>query len=353
MTAKVAIVELQNNDYKAALARALDLLGGLGELNDPTHPVTIKVGLFDPQQHHHTAVEGVGAIAAAFDRAPRVFLAESDNYCGPALERLERFSALFDERVTPASLSGDPQARVRTIAGEEMALGSLLFKPNVFVSTHVLRTFTRGSILKNLFGCTPMVKKSPYHKNEIFARQLADIFEAAGGIDLAVLDGAHLFFNASDKKMPMGILAVSRDALALEVVGMLLAGVKPEKNPAVQEFTRRGLGEADINAIEIAGVSAAEFAALRKRHRELKKQAAAAPRLPGVSDSIDLLVKEGWFKTFRCTDEVVEALQARGVSNATRVLVETTMKRRLGKNLERVKEGAGRGAPWMYRALAE
>lgn len=352
MAAKVAIVEL-NDDYSAALAAALDLLGGLDDLNDPSRPVTIKVGLFDPKQHHHTAVEGVGAIAAAFDRAPRVYLAESDNYCGKALDRLERFSALFDGRVVPASLSDDPQARRMTISGEEMALGSVLFKPNVFVSTHVLRTFTRGSILKNLFGCTPMVKKSPYHKNEIFARQLADIYEAAGGIDLAVLDGRYIFFGASDKAAPMGILAVSRDAAALEVVGMLLAGVKPEKNPTLAEFARRGLGETDIDAIEIVGVSPAEFAALKKRHRALKKQIDAAPRLPGVSDSIDLLVKEGWFASYRCADEVVEVLKSRGVSNATPALVETTMKRRLGKNLERVKEGEGRAAPWMYRALAE
>ena len=350
MTATVAIVFIDQN-YSAALRRALDLLGGTADLNLANREVTIKIGLFDPKQHHHTCVEGVQAIVDAFDQAPRVYLAESDNYCGPALERLERFRPVFSERVVPASLSDPTQAELRAIAGGEMALGSVMFKPRVFVSTHVLRTFIRGSILKNLFGCTPMVKKSAFHKNTIFCAQLADIFEAVGGIDLAVLDGTNLFFNASDKLLPMNILAVSRDAVALEVVGMLLAGVKPEKSPVIQEFVRRGLGEGDINNIQIVGVSAAEFTQLKRRHKELKKMIAAAPKLPGVSDTIDILVEAGWFGAARCVPEVVVELQQRGVTNATPALVETTLKRRAGKTLERAKEGEGRSAPWLYKAL--
>lgn len=348
MSARVAIVPI-DNDYPGALTRAVELAGGIHDLNTPDRAVTIKIGLFDPKQEHHSTIETVGAIAGLFDRAPCITLAESDNYCGGALERLERFRPLFSERVRPGSLSGDPQARRMMIAGEEMALGSLLFKPNVFVSTHVLRTFSRGSILKNLFGCTPMVKKAPYHTNSIFAAQIADIYEAAGGIDLAVLDGTRLFFNASDINAPMNILAVSRDALALEVIGMLLAGVKPEKNPVVAEFARRGLGESDPGQIEIVGVSETEYAALGKRRREFKKLVDARPRLPGISDTIDRLVEEGWFAAERSAPEVVAELQARGVTNATRPLVESTLKRRLSKNLERRQEGEGRGAPWLYR----
>jgi hypothetical protein len=356
MVTKVAVVPI-NQDYPAALRRAVALIGGIDDLNQPEREVTVKIGLFDPRQRHHVTLETLGEIIAVFDRAPCVHLAESDNYCGEALPRLERFRPLFSERAVPASLTGDPQARRVTLAGEEMALSPLLFKPNVFISTHVLRTFTRGSILKNLFGCTPVVQRSKYHKNEIFARQIADLFEAAGGIDLGVLDGTDLFLGASDKRVPMGVLAVSRDALALEVVGMTLAGVKPEKNPVIQEFARRGLGESDLKRIEIVGVTPAELSALHRQRRELKKLIDAEPRLPGVSSTIDTLVSEGWFDINRCAPEVVSVLQERGVSNATLALVEATLRRRAGKNLERVKEGAAegqaRGAPWLYRRKEE
>jgi hypothetical protein len=47
----------------------------------------------------------------------------------------------------------------------------------------------------------------------------------------------------------------------------------------------------------------------------------------------------------------VQVLLDRGVSNATKPLVETTLKRRAGKNIERLREDGDRRAPWMYRAL--
>lgn len=106
-----------------------------------------------------------------------MYLAESDNCCGKALDRLERFSGLCGERVSLCSFSDDPQARAMAIAGGEMALSHVLFKPHMLVSTHVLRTFEKGSVLKNLFGCTPMVQKAKFHKTEIFASQLCDIYE--------------------------------------------------------------------------------------------------------------------------------------------------------------------------------
>lgn len=344
MSKKVAVVSI-DNDYARALARAVALLGGVDALNTPERAVTIKIGLFDPRQHHHTAVEAVRAIIGLFDQSQQIFLAESDNYCGRALDRLERFRDLFNERVSPASLSDDPQAVVRTIAGEEMALGHVLMKPYVLISTHVLRTFTKGSILKNLFGFTPAVQKARYHKNEIFANLIADIYEAAGGIDLAVLDGAYLHYNASEKNVQMNVLVVGRDALAVEVVGMTLAGLKPEKLPVIQEFARRGLGESDIQQIEIVGMSTEEFVALKKRRKDLVKTMNAAPKIPGLSKTVDLLAVEGWFDLPRCLPEVVEELKARGVPNVTRELVATTLRRRVGKNLEKIQDGAD----WNFR----
>ncbi len=344
MSAKVAVVPIQA-DYAAALRQAIDLVGGIAPFNTPTREVTIKIGLFDPRQHHHSSIEAVRAIIDAFDRSPRIYLAESDNYCGKALDRLQRFCDLFTERVAPFSLSDDPLAKRVAIAPGEMELSHVLFKPNVLVSTHVLRTFDKGSVLKNLFGCTPMVKKGPFHKNEIFYRQIADIYEAAGGIDLAVMDGTFLFHAASDKQLRMDLLIVGRDAVAVETVGAVLAGLKPEKMPIIQEFVRRGLGEGDLNNIEILGVSPQEFSRLRKAHKELKALVAATPREPGISKTIDLLTGEGWLDNFSTAQEVADELKARGVPNAKKPLVDTTLKRRVGKTLERDRVDGN----WAYR----
>jgi uncharacterized protein (DUF362 family) len=347
MSVKVAVVPI-DNDYSAALQKALGLLGGLGGLNSPEREVTIKVGIFDARSLHHSRTEVVQAMIDAFDCAPRIRLAESDSYCGKALDRIDHcYHDLLSERVVGHSLSEDPDMRRQTIAGEEMDLSSALFKPNVFISTHILRTFNRGAILKNLFGCTPMVQKAKFHKNEIFAILLADIAQAAGGIDLAVMDATFLYHNATEKRIPVNLLIAGFDAVAVEAVGMILAGLKIENSLTVQEFMRRGLGEGDLSKIEIVGVPVEELAKLKQARRELKKIVDSAPRRPGISDTIDCLAQEGWLDSFRTAAEVTDALVARGVSNAKKPLVETTLKRRVGKTLELVKNENGRGS--LYR----
>jgi hypothetical protein len=351
MPTKVAVVEM-NGDSAETLRRAVMLLGGMDHLNTSEREVTIKIGLFDPKVQHHSSLEVVGAITELFDRAPRLHLAESDNYCGMALDRLERFSPLCSERVTLTSLSDDPQAREMPIAGEDsMALASVLFKPNVLVSTHVLRTFKMGSVLKNLFGCTPMIKKGKYHKKEIINNQMCDLFEAFGGIDLAVLDATFLHHGASSFKLPVNLLVVGCDAVAVETVGALLAGNKPERMPIIQTFTARGLGVSDMSQIEIVGISADAFAAYQKKHKELKKLVESAPKQPGLSDTIDCLTEEGWMAPGRTTEEVAAELANRGVQNTKKQLVETTLKRRVGKTLERIKPEDGKG--WVYRPRQE
>ncbi len=348
MSAKVAVVRI-NGDYSEAFRQAVRLIGGLEGLNTPEREVTIKIGLFDPRMQHHTTIPALRAILEAFDRAPRISLVESDNYCGKALDRLECFRELFSERVQPCSLSDDPQARRQTIIGEEMYLSHKLLKPHVLISTHILRTFNKGSILKNLFGCTPEVKKARYHKNEIYANLLADIFEAAGGIDLAVMDGTYLNFNATDKKVPVGLLIAGKDAVAVETVGAVLAGEKPERFPAIQEFTRRGLGEGDIDQIEIAGVSAEEFSELKRARKELKKALLAAPRLPSLTKTIDRLIAEGWMDAFHCAAEVADELAQQGVPKVKKEVVERALMRRVGKTLE----GSQEGQTWVYRRIRD
>jgi hypothetical protein len=58
----------------------------------------------------------------------------------------------------------------------------------------VLRDSEMGAVLKNLFGLVPIREKVRYHKKLVPV--LLDLYEAVGGIDLAVLDGTkRLRFN--------------------------------------------------------------------------------------------------------------------------------------------------------------
>jgi len=249
---KVALVEL-GEDVEASFQEAIKLIGGVSALNTPKRSVVIKVGIFDHRTQHHASVGVVDAIVKSFDKAPRVFLAESDNYRGAGSERLQIWESLFNERVVPFNLSEDPDTREVKIADERICLSHVLFKPNVLVSVHTLRKYEKGSALKNLLGLIPDKKKVRFHKK--LEATLLDAYEAVGGINLAVLDGTHTYPGPSGKGVKTNVIVVGRDAVAVEAVGASLVGLKPEKMPLIREAVNRGLGEGDLDKIKIVGQS--------------------------------------------------------------------------------------------------
>ncbi len=255
MVSKVALVEV-NKDAQVALNEALRLIGKIDDLNTAERSVVVKVGIFNHKGPilNCTTVRVVDAIIKSFNRAPRIYLAESDNYKGTGSERLQIWKELFTERVVPFNLSEDSNTKEVEIADEKMSFSHILFKPNVFVSTHALRRYDKGTILKNLFGLTPDKKKARFHKK--LESVLLDAYEAIGGIDLAVLDATRTFSGpAAIKSLDTNIIGVGRDAVAVETVGATLVGLKPEKMPVIQEAMKRGLGEGNIENIKILGSS--------------------------------------------------------------------------------------------------
>jgi len=254
--AKVAIVELGEN-VQASFKQALDLIGGIADLNRVDRQVVVKLGVFNHKEETHSTVPVVDAIANSFGKAPKVFLAESDNYRGTGSARLQIWKELFTDRVVPFNLSEDTETVETVVAGEKMALSHILFKPNVFVSTHVLRVFEKGSVLKNLLGLTPTPKKARFHK--VLDTLLLDLCEAVGGIDLAVLDGTYMYPGVAGakarKRIRLNIIVVGKDAVAVEAVGAAIAGMDPSKMPVMREAVKRGLGEGDVGNIKVLGSS--------------------------------------------------------------------------------------------------
>lgn len=350
LTSRVAIVKFEDNAEAESLREALSLIGGIDDLDTPKRAVVVKVGVFSHKADNHTSISFVDAIISSFNRAPRIFLAESDNYQGTGLERLQVWNELFSERVVPVNLSDLEDARDVTLAGQEMKLSNVLFKPNVLVNTHILRTFERGSILKNLFGCVPLRKKAKFHKSEIFCSLLADIYEAIGGVDLSVMDGTYLWRGAGDLRVRMNTLLVGRDAVAVETVGAILAGLKPERMPVTQEFVKRGLGVGNIKEIEIVGTP---LESLREESKlaakTLRKQWKERGGAPSVwAPTIDSLIEDGFFQlpNKRTKSDVVKAFEARGISTKGNTgIIATTLTRRAKRGkLKAAKEPSG----WVY-----
>ena len=269
MVSKVAVVEF-NGDAQGSFKHALELIGNIDDLNTTEDPVVIKVGVFDHRTKTHSTLSVVDAIVNSFNKAPRIFIAESDNYKGTGLERLQIWKKLFTKRVVPFNLSDDTNTTTVKIADEEIGFSHILFKPNVFVSTHVLRAYQVGSIVKNLLGLIPDAKKARFHKKLEIA--LLDAYEAIGGIDLAVLDGTYTYHGAGAVakafRTRTNTLLVGRDAVAVEAVGAAIVGLKPKKMPLIQEAMKRDLGEGDVKNIEVLGTS---FENIKEKIHQLLK----------------------------------------------------------------------------------
>jgi len=263
---KVAIVDVKENAQEA-LNQALKQIGTIDDLNTAERTVVVKVGVFNHKapRANYSTVSVVNAIVNSFNKAPRIYLAESDNYKGTGLERLQIWKELFTDRVVPFNLSEDTDTKEVKIAGEKMGFSHILFKPNILVSTHALRRYDKGTILKNLFGLVPERKKARLHKKLVSV--ILDAYEAVGGIDLAVLDATRTYSGpAARKALNINLLVVGRDAVAVEAVGATLVGLDPEEMLVIQEAVNRGFGVGDVEKIEILGNS---IEGLKERFREL------------------------------------------------------------------------------------
>lgn len=256
MTTTVAVVD------SSAITQALDLTGGTDSLNLPENNVTIKVGIYNPETRICTTVNTLNSIINSFNRVREILVVESDSGAGPALQRLEIWNDCYTDKAVPFNLSNDPDTREVEVAGESVPLSHVLFKPNIFVSTHVPRRYENtgdedlmnmGSIIKNLLGLVPDKEKYRFHDRLPVA--LLDMYEAIGGIDLAIMDGTRVFLGKGKKRTTLSPnkLIVGKDAFAVEATGAYMVGFNPTEMPVLQEAKKRGLGEIDVEKIKISG----------------------------------------------------------------------------------------------------
>lgn len=357
---KVAIVEF-NGDVQDLFKRALKLIGKIDDLNTTERPVTIKVGVFNHRTETHSTVSVINAIINSFNKAPQIFLAESDNYKGKGSERLKIWKELFTKRVAPFNLSEDKNTRKVKIAEEEICFSHILFKPNILVSTHVLRTFEKGSILKNLLGLIPDAKKARFHKK--LETALLDTYEAIGGIDLAVLDGTYTYRGAGANphagpddtgyRTKTNVLLVGRDAIAVEAVGAALVGLDPEKMPVIQEAMNRDLGEGDIEKIEIVGTSfeslKEKFVSVATTQKELRTRRRGPQTWGGHAyDALESLIQEGFFRlpNKKTREDVAKALESRAISTKGKEgRIANSLSRRVKKGVLKAAKGPD---VWVY-----
>jgi uncharacterized protein (DUF362 family) len=242
--------------------KAIATVGGLNNLNTPDRKVVVKVGIYNPKTGICSTVKTVTSIIAAFEKAPEILIAESDSGAGPGLKRLEVWNDCYNEKAVPFNLSQDKETQLIKVAGEDIPFSKTLLQPKTFISTHVPRRYedagledlmNMGFVIKNLFGLILDTNKQRFHDH--LSTALLDMYEAIGGIDLAVLDATHAFLGWKKERVKVSPdrLIVGKDAFAVEAVGMYLMGFDPLEMPVLEEAQQRKLGEIDLKKINIVG----------------------------------------------------------------------------------------------------
>jgi uncharacterized protein (DUF362 family) len=340
LNATVAAVDLREHKQDS-VKYACNLIGGIDDIDVSDREVIIKVGVFYHESGWHSTVETVDSIIKAFTRAPKKYLVETDNYQGTGTDRLKVWESIFSDTVIPVNLSDEnetsPVKVPNPIREVVIDLAELVLKPRVFVNTHVMRTYEKGSILKNLFGLLPTRKKVQYHKNEIFFNLLTTLYEAIGGVDLSILDATYFskFSKGKGARTRTDILFVGRDSVAVETVGFHLAGIRPQKNQVIQSFVERGLGIGDLDRIEVVGVPIDKLEhKFGEARRALDAEIASTPEPWSASKAVDGLIKNGYFKlpSKRTTSETITALKKADPRAENRdQMIYTTMKRRFDR----------------------
>jgi uncharacterized protein (DUF362 family) len=245
-----------------SFSNVIHQIESMKNLNTSEKRVIIKVGIYNPETGICTTVKTLQSIIDAFEKASEIRVTESDSGAGPGLKRLEIWKDCFNDRVIPFNLSDDKDTKDVEIAGESVPFPKIFAEPNTFISTHVPRRYedagledlmNLGFVIKNLLGMIPDKKKHIFHDQLPIA--LIDIYEAIGGIDLAVLDATNVYLGWKQERITVSpnILIAGTDAFAVEAVGGYLVGFEPTEMPVLQEAKKRGLGEIDIDRIEIVG----------------------------------------------------------------------------------------------------
>lgn len=132
------------------------------------------------------------------------------------------------------------------------------------LKTHVMMTMTLG--VKNLFGCVPGKRKVSWHfeaghDKDAFARMLVEVYQLLNP-RLSILDGIiGMEGDGPGSGLPreMGIIAASSDAVAMDVVISRMVGLGPEGLPTTKAARYLGVGETDLEKIELSGDAAGTY----------------------------------------------------------------------------------------------
>ncbi|MCX5801121.1 MAG: DUF362 domain-containing protein [Candidatus Eisenbacteria bacterium] len=256
---------------RRSVRRGLEAVGGLGELVRPGWRVLVKPNLLsarEPERAVTTHPSLVGVVIEEVKRCGAVpVVGDSPGGALRGVSRVWRNTGMEEvcgkNGVTLVGFEASG-SYARSTNGNTYSISKPVLDADFVINlpklkTHTLEVYT-GAV-KNMFGSVPGFAKGELHKRYPkpyeFAEALVDIFSLTTP-GLSIMDGILSMEGhgpSSGTPRWLGVLAVSRDAVAMDTVVCELIGADPAEIPTNKVAATRKIGASSLRDVELSGVS--------------------------------------------------------------------------------------------------
>ncbi|NOX45315.1 MAG: DUF362 domain-containing protein [Caldiserica bacterium] len=268
---RVAVVRAETYEsasLKAAVAQALDLLGGPERFVPRGAKVFVKVNLLPPPSPPERAIVTHPAFAEAVltllrEITPRITV--GDDVDGSESFEVTGYRRICDRlgvELINLRERGFVEVGVDGDVLEKIYIAKAVLEADVVVDlpklkTHALTRFT-GAV-KNLYGIIPAGLRKRLHGDhpepDEFCRVLVDILRVARPA-LTVMDAVVAMEGAGPANgtpRDLGLVIAGADAVAVDAVAQMIIGLDPLGVGTTRSAHARGLGIGDPAEIEVVG----------------------------------------------------------------------------------------------------
>jgi len=274
---RIAVVRCRSYDAgetRAAVARAVDLLGGMGGFVVPGQAVLLKPNMLAPHPPGKAVTTHPAVIEAVIRRAkdagafPRI--GDSPGFHSFAkVAAASGIGAMAAEAGVPL-VPFDEEEEIRAPEGcliRKFVVARAVVRAPALISLPKFKTHNLTGItaaVKNIFGCIPGLKKAELHcrfpDRERFSRMLVDLGLTVPA-RLHILDAVvGMDGNGPGAGDPflIGFIIAGADPVAVDSTACRAVGIDPLSVPMLRIAAERGLGKAREDEIEILGEKAGD-----------------------------------------------------------------------------------------------
>ena len=283
----VSIVKTTGNterDIDVAVRKSLELIGGLTDTVKPGNLVLIKPNLVAPGKERlsgaitrYEICKSIADVVKELGAEP--VIAES-SAAGVDTEKVivfGEYDKLRQQGYQVVDLKKAERQKIRIETGkivQTLDSWELVAKADVIVSVPIMKTHDQTDVtlgIKNLKGLIQDKQKKDFHSLGVF-EGVVDIIECLKP-KLTVIDGTigqEGLGPVFGEPVELGVIVASKDVVAADAVGSALMGYEPQDVKITKIAYERGLGELNLDKIEVKGEAIASIKRHFKRASEVE-----------------------------------------------------------------------------------